>query len=134
MYGWEREIYTLSVRIPRPPIPIHSKKDERGNTVKDRKAIAAYTNKNHWIALKTHQSNCPTPIKCMVSKIISPRHWDGNKCPAVLRGYTARRHISKLMCDQSTARHPHWHIRHRLSTIMRVYRVTPDLTHREVFS
>ena len=58
MHGWEREIYTLSVRIPRPPVPTHSKKDERGNTVKDRKAMSRlYQQKNHWIALKTHESN-----------------------------------------------------------------------------
>ena len=48
---------------------------------------------------ETRQSHT---IRHRVSKIIPERYWEGNKSPATLWGYAARRRISIPMCDQST--------------------------------
>ena len=43
--------------------------------------------------------------------------------PAIPTPSAARSSISTLMCDQSTACNPNWHMRHRLRTIKRVHRI-----------
>ena len=108
-----------------PTKPTHRRKEEIGKIVGDSKWNEQLgQQKGIGSALKPRQSHT---IEHRVSKIIPERCRGGNKSPAILRDSAARRHVSILMCDQSTTSDPRWHKWHRQSTTEWVHWVTSDL-------
>ena len=125
MQGWERAINTLSVLRPRPnnTNPLNERREKENRR---RQKVGEQLGQQNGInpALEICLSHI---IECGVTKIIPQRYLQGNKSPAILRGSAASRRISVPMYDQSAACNLHRHIRHRNSTIKRVYQVAPDL-------
>ena len=97
---------------PSPTIPTYRQKEEKGK--KSKRLIVGIEKlrptKKHCSAPETRQSHTN---EYGVSKIVPEGHREGNKSSAVLQGSAARQCISVLMCDQSTACNPCWHIRCR---------------------
>ena len=115
--------FTYQSKDTNPTIRTY-RKTRKGKQLKTKRARAALTNKKALALLLKPAS--PTP-SITGSKRLFHRHWEGNKSPAVLRGFAERACISTPMSDQSTACNPHWHILYRQSIIKRMHRVTPDL-------
>ena len=130
--GWQRAIYAYQNKRDRRKSPqphntnLQTEKREFDNSRRERGSAKLWLLVRIGLdtAFKTRQSHT---IENRVRKIVPQRHCDGNKKAAVMRGVAAKGRIGILMCDQSTACHPHWNLRQRYITIKRVHRVTPDL-------
>ena len=111
MQGWERAIYTLSVQRPQSHnTNLQKERRERENSRIQRGSRQLRPIKKTLVPLLKPAS----PInEYRIRKIVQQWHWEGNKSPAILRGFAARRRTSIPMSDQSTAGNLQRHSRHR---------------------
>ena len=133
-----REWFTpYQSRDPSPTIPTYRQKEEKGKNSWRQKGIKQRRWIKKGLALLLKPTS-PTPSNTGSARLLHRDTEIGIKVLLLMRYYkvmqrlsvychAARRRISILMCYQSTACNPHWHIRHRSSALERVHWVPPDL-------